>query len=368
VHEPCSSNWIERRSTMVASGITTIDELKESLYKAMQLEHATVPVYLTALYSITPGTNKDAVEILRVVAVEEMLHLTLAANLLNAVGGFPNLTRPGFVPDFPAYLPDGEDDFKVHLVRFCPEAIATFLKIERPSLAPKGKPKLVKRLHAGEFPVLGAHPSSPEIRYYSIGDFYQVIEDGFITLEAKAKEEGRTIFIGDRARQVPAEYFYSGGGKLFPVTDLESARSAILKIIEQGEGETKVVYDHQGELGHYFRLDQISQGRYYQPGDKPGKPTGPTLTVDWGASYPIREDVKLKDFPPDSELYQAATTFNCDYAEFLRTINKAYNGDPSQLMKAVPKMFQFRNLMNQLIRNPLPQGDHAAPTFEIHAA
>jgi hypothetical protein len=353
---------------MVASGITTIDELKDALYKAMQLEHATIPVYLTALYSIIPGTNSDAFRILRAVAVEEMLHLTLAANLLNAVGGLPDVTRPGFVPDFPAYLPSGEVDFKVHLVRFCPETLTTFLKIERPNLAPKEKLKMVKNRHAAEFPVLGTHPSSPEIRYYSIGDFYQAIEDGLNVLEANANGEGKTIFIGDPSRQVPAEYFYSGGGRLFPVTDLESARSAIRKIIEQGEGETRAVYDHQGELSHYYRFDQLNQGHYYQPGDEPGKPTGPTLTIDWGASYPIREDVKLKDFPPDSELYQAATTFNCAYAEFLQLINRAFNGDPSQLMKAVPKMFQFRNLMNQLIRNPLPQGDHAAPTFEIHTA
>ncbi len=31
------------------------------LHAAMQLEHATIPPYLTALYSIHPGTNSDAV-------------------------------------------------------------------------------------------------------------------------------------------------------------------------------------------------------------------------------------------------------------------------------------------------------------------
>ena len=79
----------------------------------MQLEHATIPPYLTALYSIHPGTNADAAHVIRVVAVEEMLHLTLAANVLNAVGGTPDLTAPDFVPTYPAHLPDGEDDFEV---------------------------------------------------------------------------------------------------------------------------------------------------------------------------------------------------------------------------------------------------------------
>jgi hypothetical protein len=40
------------------------------------------------------------------------------------------------------------------------------------------------------------------------------------------------------------------------------------------------------------------------------------------------------------------------------------------LIEAVPKMFELRNLMSEIIRNPLPDGGglHAMPTFEIDAA
>jgi hypothetical protein len=89
--------------------IDTVEDLHEYLYKAIQLEHATIPPYLTALYSIHPITNSDATHILRVIAVEEMLHMTLAANILNAVGGTPDLNRPKFVPLYPSPLPDGEN-------------------------------------------------------------------------------------------------------------------------------------------------------------------------------------------------------------------------------------------------------------------
>ena len=116
--------------------ITTVDDLHRYLHAALQLEHATIPPYLTALYSIHPGTNSDAFHVLRVVAVEEMLHLTLAANLLNAVGGTPDLTRPGFVPKYPTYLPDGETDFEVSRQRFSPAGLETFLNIERPEAPP----------------------------------------------------------------------------------------------------------------------------------------------------------------------------------------------------------------------------------------
>ena len=106
--------------------ITDIDELRRHLQAAVQLEHATIPPYLTALYSIRPGTNADAYHVLRVIAVEEMLHLTLAANILNAIGGSPDLTIPGFVPDYPAYLPNGETDFRADLRPFSREAMDTF--------------------------------------------------------------------------------------------------------------------------------------------------------------------------------------------------------------------------------------------------
>ena len=45
---------------MASPRITTVEELQRYLYAAMQLEHATIPPYLTALYSIHPGTNSDA--------------------------------------------------------------------------------------------------------------------------------------------------------------------------------------------------------------------------------------------------------------------------------------------------------------------
>jgi hypothetical protein len=353
-----------------SSKITTLSELQEYLYLAMQLEHATLPAYLTALYSITPGTNSDAVHVLRVIAVEEMLHLTIAANLLNAIGGKPDLTRAGFVPLYPTYLPDGETDFKVHVARFSQETIETFKQIERPRIAPKGHGKLVRRSYEPGTSVLAAHPGSTDMHFYSIGDFYEAIEEGFVYLEGQANAQGKTIFTGDLKRQVTAEYYYSGGGKLFAVHNLTTASAAIRLVMEQGEGKTGGIYDHENELSHYYRFDQLTKGQYYQPGDKAGDPTGPKFTVDWNASYPIKADVKLKDYPSRSELYAAALSFNEAYAKFLKALTRAYNGEPELLLGAVPKMFDFRNLIAELIRNPLPDSDglYAAPTFEIDGA
>ena len=108
---------------MTLRRIATVEDLQAYLQVALQLEHATIPPYLTALYSMHPSTNADAYRVIRVVAVEEMLHLTLAANLLNAVGGTPDLNVDGFVPIYPCHLPDGEEDFEVGTRAFSRDAV-----------------------------------------------------------------------------------------------------------------------------------------------------------------------------------------------------------------------------------------------------
>jgi len=90
--------------------------LIEHLQWAVELEHATLPLYMCALYSLDDDRNPAAVEILTSILMEEMLHMALAANLLNAVGGAPELDQPRLVPGYPRALPHGDDSFKVWLL------------------------------------------------------------------------------------------------------------------------------------------------------------------------------------------------------------------------------------------------------------
>src|ERR1700722_8856121 len=336
---------------MLAPQITTVKELHHYLHVAMQLEHATIPPYLLALYSIRPGTNADAIRILRVIAVEEMLHLTQAANILNAVGGEPDLTAPKFVPDYPAKLPDGEKDFTVSLRPFSRAALETFLKIERPKKAPSPDHKLVKH-GEGRMSIALKPPNDDDFYYYSIGEFYEAIADGLRFLDS---ESCGKLFCGDRKRQVCPQYYYSGGGKLTVVTNLESAIHAINRIIEQGEGFDSGIFTSEGELAHDFRFEQLKLGRYYQHvnaagrPDEPGHPTGPKINVDWDAVYPVQVNPKVRDYEDAPDLYAAAVAFNETYAEFLKLLTKAYRGESHLLLDAVPRMFSLNNQMLQLI-------------------
>jgi hypothetical protein len=356
--------------------ITDKAGLHRHLAAALQLEHATIPPYLTAMYSIKPGTNTEAYHILRAVAVEEMLHLTLAANILNAVGGDPDMTVPGFVPLYPAYLPDGETDFQVDCQRFSPAAIETFLKIERPA---EGATAGVDTIHKGRKSGHhgGGHKrhgtalkarhvhADEEEHFFSIGEFYQAIEEGLERLHA---EMGDALFSGDPARQISQEYYYSAGGSLTPVTDLASAKAAIRLISEQGEGVTDNIFDFEGEIAHYYRFEQLLRGRYYQPGDTRGHPTGRELKVDWDEVFPIKANARLADFAAGSDLRHGAETFNRTYAEFLALLTQSLRGRPELFVEAVGVMFQLKDMSYQLMRHPIgdAQGLHGAPTFEIN--
>ena len=72
-----------------------LEHLQSHLQTAIEVEHSTIPPYLCALHSIKDGSNLEAAQIVKSVVVEEMLHMILAANVLNAIGGSREQTAPG---------------------------------------------------------------------------------------------------------------------------------------------------------------------------------------------------------------------------------------------------------------------------------
>ena len=69
-----------------SGSIDSLDDLRSALQSAVQLEHATIPPYLTAFFTIS-GTNAGALfaaQTLHDIFMEEMLHMVLVANVLNA--------------------------------------------------------------------------------------------------------------------------------------------------------------------------------------------------------------------------------------------------------------------------------------------
>lgn len=327
-------------------------EFIDHLQIALQLEHATIPPYLMALYSIRDGANEKARHVLRSVAVEEMLHMALVANLLNAIGtgAEPNLLRDDFVPKYPTYLPNSDQSFRVALKRFSKPALETFLNIERPALN-------------------DAQPQHDN--YASIGQFYAAIKD---ELDAFCDDFGEDeLFQGDPSKQITPEYYYNGGGEVIPVSDYASARRALKVIVDEGEGFSHSIFsgdheqfDEQRDLAHFYKFNELYTGRRYRVEDSPAlDPTGDSIDVRFGDEfvYPVRFDLKRKEI--DCGLRSLHDQFNREYWELLAFCHEAFNGTPSALDRAIPKMYELKYLAVKLMRIPADEtGSAAGPTFK----
>jgi hypothetical protein len=102
------------------------------LAEASQLEHMIMCQYLFAEFSLKSGDEltPDQAEVvdrwrktLRGIAVEEMLHLALVANLMAAIGAAPTFGRPNF-PRRSGYFPAG---VQLDLLPFGEQALLHFL-------------------------------------------------------------------------------------------------------------------------------------------------------------------------------------------------------------------------------------------------
>ena len=332
--------------------IDSLAELRRHLQWAIELEHATIPPYLCALYSLDPDRNPEAAHVVGSVLAEEMLHLALAANLLNAIGGSPTLDSPKLLPPYPHPLPHGDRSVHVNLLPFGPEALETFLRIEQPASADEP-------------------PQSDD--YRTIGQFYAAIEAGFHALCDTLGEAA--VFVGDPARQIGEFRFRTGGGEVLPVHDLKSALVALGEIIEQGEGaartdvwdgERDVFHPEREEVAHFYRFQELRSGRRYRAGDTPRSgPTGDELRVDFDGVLPMRRNPRGTDHPEGSPIRVAQEEFNRTYCGLLRALERAFNGEPATLTATVGIMYALRTQAIALMRMPTEDGvTTAGPTFE----
>ena len=68
---------------------------------AAQIEFYTIPLYLTTLYSFVNNCNIEAVELMRSIVMQEMLHFTQTANMLISNRLFPAIDNEYFAPIYP---------------------------------------------------------------------------------------------------------------------------------------------------------------------------------------------------------------------------------------------------------------------------
>lgn len=320
---------------------TSIGDAIAMLQTAAAIEFGTLPPYLYAKFSILPGTNPAATARLGMIVNQEMIHLCLVCNIINALGGTPQLTPPTYPTTLGDIGPPGGNPLVIRLLPFDRCAMDQGMKIEEPEEIPPFKVVTMLTTTGGAM---------------TIGQYYALVDAYLATLPNSAWTAGRN--------QISDDQFFPG--QLFAVNDYAGAHMAIEQIVSEGEGAKDDPLDFQNELAHYYRFGEIFYDKVLTkiPED-PGYQYGPEpLGVDWSAAYPAIPDPGSHDFSQDSEAAQAAQdACNLAFSGMVDALQKAVEGESGQLGAAVRKMFELRMAAMAALQVPLKGGGVAGPAF-----
>jgi hypothetical protein len=314
--------------------IESVEDLRGHLGLAAKVELSTIPPYLFAMYSIK-DQECDAAKLIASVVVEEMLHVCLVTNLLLGIGGEPDFGYDA-IPEYPSLMSHHTPDLPLVLERCTKDLVRdTFMAIESPR-AP------------------GAPPEDDV--YETLGQFYAALEKAVEDLNA-----GSNLF-GDHqpARQLSDPSYYSpikfdaeDSGGLMLVNDRESADRALEIIIDQGEGlsdERWADPSHQ-ELTHFYKFEQIASG-----------------VSPIGDAWPVRANPKTSDYP--EPIANVSRLFNAFYGLMFVTMTNLFSGKHDH-DDAIARLYILMSVCmaptaRYLVQQPISNGEHAGPTFEIH--
>lgn len=246
--------------TSLAANAPDKTALQQAAQLALQVEFATIPVYLTGLYSIA-DVSSPAYQLLRSVVMEEMFHVNQAANLVVALGALPQLTGAA-VPVYPGYLPHANPNTTplLGLYRASQEVFQNvFAAIENP--APAGA------------------PPQPD-HYDGIAQLYEALSAAIVSYPGDPFDSP-----APNGRQRTDIYLGKFGGTVLEVNNRETALKGITQIVRQGEGsvppgqplvptEPYGAYNHYGkrtdgtygpilgtplELSHFVKFRHVAQ-------------------------------------------------------------------------------------------------------------
>ncbi|MEJ1931171.1 ferritin-like protein [Nostoc sp. NIES-2111] len=329
--EPVSLDFQHAEVPLETASLVSV--VKTGLRAAIQLEFATIPLYLTALWSIIDQSHPAAISI-RAVAHEEMLHLSLLCNLLSALGERPILTGSA-VPRFPGRFPGRvHDELELRLEGYGPTALATFMEIERPE----------KPVRIIDEPI----ESFPE-EDTTIGEFYEALLTAIRKLDPPL----------DPTRQIAGPFTW------FVMTNIKHVEEAIGLIMAQGEGARGMPFSRYPRfLSHYYRFKSLAilrelkwddaekalrKGAHLAP--PPVFTLGPASSNGYGPAVP-------------RSLKVAHDRFEETFSEMLRLLEGSWlDGGDKSFVRALELMFDLGSLAQDMMRIGRPDGRGYCPCF-----
>ena len=303
--------------------------LRQALQRAIELEFFTIPPYLCAWWSIRTGGFKVRAR-LKSIVLEEMFHFSLACNMLNAIGGHPEIDTHAAAPKYPRELPGGvHPGLTVALEKLSKEVVLTkFMEIEKPEW-----PGLVTAAFAGE-------------TYATIGQFYQAVRSAFGHLaDGDIKPVKQCVYpVGDPSPRV------------FAIATKADALQAIDRICAEGEGTPQTPNNPAGKPAHFYQFGEI-----YHEKAVNADPSGWHFNGD---EVPFPTAIRDMAPVPDGG-YAKSLGFDQAYSALLAQLQEAWdNGDSGVLTAAVSAMGNLTDLALPLMEAPILGGvGNYGPSF-----
>lgn len=337
-----------RLSRAVIEGIQQADtpeKLHVYLQNAVELEHSTIPPYLTAMFSLRPGTNRRIASLIRSIVIQEMLHMSIAANILIAIGGRPQINNPAFIPKYPGPLPMDIGGLIVGIEAFSmPVVKQTFMAIEQPE---------------DEIPVRTPGLLEAAETYATIGEFYDAIK-------AQIRALGPSIFVQPTAPpQVVAPHWFPPD-KLYPITGPDSACRAIDLIKLEGEGTALTPYQSPDDPAHFYKFGAIVAGRELVTTPTGYAYAGAAIPFDPDGIWPLKPNCRIADFAVGTQARTRIEQYAWNYSSLLNALHDTFNGQPDRLDAAIGAMYDLRVLavsMMQTVADP-DTGQTVGPSYE----
>nr|CAA6830739.1 MAG: Unknown protein [uncultured Thiotrichaceae bacterium] len=296
------------------------------LQSALKLEFATVPPYLSAAFSLS-NDNQEIKDLIVRISKEEMLHMTVVANLMNAIGIAPDIVKA--VPNYPYDLDVLDPPLRLDLSSFSFELVENlFMQIETPE-------EPVTFLTRGV-------PSEDVTKPETIGQFYERVielinEDTIPDLFKNAERDiYKQIQVSPNFKRVA----YSGNtdeqeyhleeALNFIITDKKSAVRHLNWIIGQGEGATPFdPLTAEGIPGHYYRFESILKSKYLIKDDAVPdlgySYSGGDLPFSTAGVNEFETNAKAENYTAHPGVERSMLRFNKEYSKMVDYLQLAFN-------------------------------------------
>ncbi|MFE0253890.1 ferritin-like protein [Streptomyces sp. NPDC059010] len=307
-----------------------VEWLKSALQVAVALELSTIPPYLCAWWSVKDRSSEVG-RMLRRIVGDEMFHLSIACNLIVALGGRPRIKAAA--PVLPGPLPGG--------VR---AGVTVYLSgLTKPFVR-----DVAMAIESPEEPLTRDGLPSP-----TVGQFYSGVLNAFRAVRPDLTARGQL-----------SEHV--GGDDLRPIESLDDVEAAIGIIKEQGEGTDGTPADPfvDDERAHYYAFGEIYHGRELRETDDGWRYVGgPVPFPDARPMAPV----PVGGWPsPSAEVQVLLHRFDATYSSVLDTLDAAWAGGGERTLKAaVHSMHGLERPAVELMETRIPYapGSTYGPQF-----